>query len=676
MGAKKFLRRIRRIKNPLKRIQRRYVGWDSSLAELFGHLDRVGCRYVVLRWFEPLPFVEKGEDVDILIDNADMQTLRDRLSTGFTERLLGKRLIKLDIHSVYPPPKKIAYYPPHLAERILENSILHPSGARVPCPEDHFFSLAFHALYRKGQASGIPLNRSNATETDNNNKYIKTLTALASQCNYNVRINLDDLDKFLDEYGWRPALDYIEKAQPKDSWREILINNAYSQLPHKPGLAAFVLRDVVLTQPEMPERVRSYLEGEGFSILAVRTLESDKRERIASELRGGDWGCGPYMRSGGQPAVLIVGLDVFPRKPGGKLARKQPDLENELVRNCKWAIRSWWNQTQPEHEKCNIIHSSDNCRQAFHYVLAAAPELADQILADADKLLDRVNLDGEILQRFPNRGRRSVVELVRQKDGQVVVRKKFRPGKEEYFQRETHALVELKFISPEAVPQILEIGDNYFTMPYYKAKITQKLKLPIPVQALRKSFVAANKFFDNGYVMLDFRPQNLIVSKRNDVKIIDYELVYYCADKEFFETYSFTDVVCGNIVLFPFCDGKSSGDGKKYYRAWGRYTFLSLNSLLNDPIYLLYLKRWTVGSFVFTRSLLTKATKLMRSPENGLVHLNSMNRTQPNSRPAFGKLRITEDCADARTDDRCGSDDRKPAHAEHIRTAAAHDSKR
>jgi hypothetical protein len=584
------------------------------LPELFSGLNELNCRYVVLRWFEDLPAVEKGEDVDVLVDNGDLQSLRSKLSRGLMQRALRQRPVKLDIHGVYPEHKEVSYYPPHLSERILKNSVAHPSGARVPCPEDHFFSLAFHALYRKGIASGIPLTKPDrAAEGDN--KYARTLRSLAEKLGYRVEITIEDLDRFLGEHGWRPSLDYIEKRRSKDPWHKSLIASAYSNLPSKPGLAVFFLREAALSQPDWPGAVRTYLEEEGFNILAAKTLLPEERKHLASELRGGDWGTGPYLRSGGLPAVMIAALDVFPRKPTSKQLRQHPELDNKLVHGCKSSIRNLWNKAQPEAERCNIVHSSDNCIQALAYVGIAAPELADQVLADADKLLAQTSLEGEVIHQFQQRGRRAVVELIRQTDGDVVVRKKFRPGKEEYFRREINAIQELRKISPDTVPEILEIGSNFFTMPYYKMKLTQKLKLPLPVPALRKAFLSARQFFESGYVMLDFRPQNLIVTGRNDVKIIDYEYMFNCSDKEFFQKYNFHDFINGNIPKFPFFRVFYDADGRKYFRSWGRSTALPLDSLLRDPLYLIYIKRWTIGCFVYVRSLLVKAGKKGRTAQ-------------------------------------------------------------
>jgi hypothetical protein len=608
---KRRINRLVRAADLRRRFRRRYVHWNSSLPQLFSELNDLGCRYVVMRWFERLPAVEKGEDVDILIDNEYEPALRARMGFGFAERLL-RRKVKLDIHGVQPPAKKVAYYPPHLASKILDNSIIHPSGARIPCPEDHFFSLAFHALYHKGLASGIPMTASDAAPAARENKYVRTLSALAKELGYDVAITLEDLDRFLGENGWRPSLDYIEKRCPRDAWRSRLVDGQHSGLPNIPGLATFLIREVALTNPDAMDVAKSLLEEEGFSVLAAKVIEPGIRGSIASELRGGDWGTGPHKKSGGVPAGIIIALDAFPRKPTGRLLRKQPDLENTLIASCKSRIRGWWNTTQTEGEQCNIVHSSDHCRQAIAYIRTAAPELEGEVFAKAEELLAQVHLPGEVIREFKHRGRRTVVQLVRQKDGRNVVRKIYRPGQEEYFNREIDALNSLKQINPDIVPEVLEVGPNYFTMPYYKQIWTQRLKLPLPVPAMKKVFAGANQFFERGYLMFDFSPQNLIVSGRNEVKIIDYEMFYNYAGHDLIKKYSFTDFLDGKILRAPIRENPAAVRGRKYYQRWGRFTAVPLNSVLNDPLYLVYLKRWIYGPYVFGKSLLMKTRKWNR----------------------------------------------------------------
>jgi hypothetical protein len=55
---------------------RRYLRPGVTLEALFDELNRRGVRYAVLRWFETLPSVGPGEDVDILVADEDLPHLR------------------------------------------------------------------------------------------------------------------------------------------------------------------------------------------------------------------------------------------------------------------------------------------------------------------------------------------------------------------------------------------------------------------------------------------------------------------------------------------------------------------------------------------------------------------------------------------------------------------------
>jgi hypothetical protein len=76
--------------------------------------------------------------------------------------------------------------------------------------------------------------------------------------------------------------------------------------------------------------------------------------------------------------------------------------------------------------------------------------------------------------------------------------------------------------------------------------------------------------------------------------------------------YSFSDFLNGKISRVPFEADPAAVDGRKYYQAWGRSTAVPLDSVLNDPLYLVYLKRWTLGYYVFGKSLLMKTSKWNR----------------------------------------------------------------
>ena len=72
----------------------------------------------------------------------------------------GPGIQPVDLYSVTGLPgadfRSMPYFPPYLAEELLDRAVIHRGLCRVPAPREHFLSLAYHALYHKGGDSGIP----------------------------------------------------------------------------------------------------------------------------------------------------------------------------------------------------------------------------------------------------------------------------------------------------------------------------------------------------------------------------------------------------------------------------------------------------------------------------------------------------------------------------------------
>ena len=585
-----------------KRSSRRFLPRGTSPANFFEALNAIGCRYVVLRWFNALPHLDPGEDIDILVHDEDVDKVRALLTPRpILARLSGRRnLVRCDVYSVSglvgSAYKGVAYYPPHLAQGILERAEHHPSGAMVPSARDHFYSLAFHALYQKGVRSGLPVaNPAISSNSNPEHDYCQTLQQLADQLAIPVRIEMNALDDELARAGWRPPIDFIERVLPDDAW-------ALSQVAEKRnaertvnGLAVFIVRERALDRPGIVKEITELLDKDGFNILAISHLSVELRIAAEREIRGGNWGKGPWLIAGGRPAVAIATLDVFPVAPDQRLQKHHPRADNARVFTSKDRIRVRANQSLPPHQRTNIIHSSDNASEAAAHLRLLFPENHDAICDAASRLLEVGRAPGEVVRHINRSGRNAVVELIRRDNGSIAVCKRFRPGKEHFFKRELHALSTLRTICPDVVPEILEQGSNYFVMPYYKdvRRRIAGVELPIPVMALRKAFTALQTFFEHGFELRDFRPHNLIIEGKNCVKIIDYEAVYEIdpskgplrfRDQRIFQPMVFDDT-------------------------WGRAVGLSLQSLLNDPPWRLYLKRWTVGYPMAGFSALRKARR-------------------------------------------------------------------
>ena len=193
---------------------RRFLAADRA-GEFFDTLHARGTRYVVIRWFEGLPEQHDG-DIDFLVGDdglADFEALLDRKPAG----------ISCDVYAESGTPGfsygGIPYYPPQLARQILERRVTVAGRVAAPCPEDHFLSLAYHCVYRKGPDSGLPTShRSVRPVATPKHDYRGTLAALADRLGLKVGIDMESLDHYLGERGWRPPAPILQRLAADNHW--------------------------------------------------------------------------------------------------------------------------------------------------------------------------------------------------------------------------------------------------------------------------------------------------------------------------------------------------------------------------------------------------------------------------------------------------------------------------
>lgn len=362
---------------------------NMSVEQFIRHLNDKGCRYVVLRWFEDLPHVEYGGDIDLLVHDDDVAILDSVLT--WSPRKGG---IPCDVYSVSGLPsysfKEIAYYPPVIAEQLLARSEKHHSGAKVPSETDYFYSLIFHALYHKGYKSGLSEDGIQAPKVnDPGHDYQGVLAEMARKQGVAVDINMNALDALLAEKGWRPTLDMLEKLGYDNEWCANLAHEILKDMPEIPGLAVFIIREAA-SSPADEKNVKTELKKHGFHIVRSKKLNAQEKQHAAQQLRGGNWGEKSSVLSGGLPAMVVTALDFNPVEPSSELKSKYPLLDNRRIADVKKEMREKYFK--------NIIHSSDSARQAAHYLETVMPDEIDGILdAARQELLARQSAPAGIL---------------------------------------------------------------------------------------------------------------------------------------------------------------------------------------------------------------------------------------------------------------------------------------
>lgn len=353
-------------KNNLKFINaRRYLNKNICVEKFFDILNKKEVRYVVLRYFEKLPQIEKGEDIDILVHDDDLTIIDDLLDSNAN----NQEDIAFDVYSVSGLPGSnydgVPYYLPILAKKIIDERILYRNNIYVPSPKNFLFSFIYHVIYHKGEKSGLPIN-SEQTETVMSSKrdYKKKLKSLLQKNNYDVKIDLLSLHQLLKENGWAPGIDTIRKlsAIQQNEWVKSL--DVYQK--HLGEIIVYIIRDRTI-KSGLKEYIINWLEKNNLNIIGVKKLSPKEKVNFTNLVRGGNWKKDSFPVCGGPPNTIIVAFDPHPIPVSEKQKRIQKFVKNGNL-FLKEKLREDINSKFLLHEHFNPIHSSDDELEALEYL--------------------------------------------------------------------------------------------------------------------------------------------------------------------------------------------------------------------------------------------------------------------------------------------------------------------
>ncbi len=355
---------------------RRFVPHRLGVCGLLRELQRRDVRHAVLRWFETLPQLPAGEDLDLLVEDCALEEVRSLLEDG-------PGIQPVDLYSVTGLPgsdfRGMPYYPPYLADELLDRAVVHRGVCRVPASREHFLSLAYHALYHKGWESGIPSAKSARRRAEADHDYVDVLRRLAGGLDIGVPMTLEGLDEYLDSEGWRPPHDMLIRLSRRNRWVRSLLRQPEKSSNADDRIAVFLLREAGMHRGGV-QRAAELIERHGFRILTTRTFDERASATIARSLRGGNWGRGPWPISGGPPVAAIVVYDPSPIAPSRRDRKRFPFIANARLL-CKEELRDAFNEGFAKDRHCNVIHSSDNGREAMDYLRIIMPDGIDDVLS-------------------------------------------------------------------------------------------------------------------------------------------------------------------------------------------------------------------------------------------------------------------------------------------------------
>ena len=125
-------------------------------------------------------------------------------------------------------------------------------------------------------------------------------------------------------------------------------------------------------------------------------------------------------------------------------------------------------------------------------------------------------------------------------------------------------------------------------MPYYDNVLDYRRSSGrlLPLDVARQAIRALEKVYDAGYALVDASIDNLLVDRREGLKLIDFEFCHRYERRP--ESFSGSYDIAG-------CPADFLGDlpiqgGNSYDRNWRPYIGLSLDALMHDPNWLAHLK--------------------------------------------------------------------------------------
>lgn len=184
---------------------------------------------------------------------------------------------------------------------------------------------------------------------------------------------LDALDRVMDREGWKPPIETLERLAVRNQWiADDLEKRGEWKGAAAPGWTVFYIRDGVVDAGKV-DLVLNVLRREGFMLPPTPALAPETVRELGKEVRGGNWGRGPFPVSGGEPAQVVVAYDRAPIAPTQALLDQYPLLDNGRIQIAKQAVRDALHAKLPKAKRYNGLHSTDNSVQAWRAIRSMYP---------------------------------------------------------------------------------------------------------------------------------------------------------------------------------------------------------------------------------------------------------------------------------------------------------------
>ncbi len=341
------------------------------------------------------------------------------------------------------------------------------------------------------------------------------------------------------------------------------------------GMAAFIL-DLPDGREVADEAVSDAFVDTGFSVLAIRGLTAAQAKLAMSSA---------WAEPAAGSTRLIVAFDAWPRTPALAERLRHGPLDNQRTLKALRRVRKRLGCARRRGAGRAYLTVTVNSAQAVETARECGLQTA-ALESAATSIVESVSLPVPVVRQIASgylRARLDVIEA----GGRQVVRKTFLPSFAGYARREIEARARLAPILPFVDP-VLEAGDNYFTIPLYRAPVLagpNSLRLH-PLAHARKAIEVMRGLYESGYAMLDCNSHSILYAPDGSARVVDMEYVhkYDIRPATFEESFDVAGPPVGS--KFP---GAHIADS--FTRRWKPWIGVSFEDLMGRPAAVLFAKR-------------------------------------------------------------------------------------
>jgi hypothetical protein len=309
------------------------------------------------------------------------------------------------------------------------------------------------------------------------------------------------------------------RENPSTPLSAIMKQSLITQLPPGAQNLLFLICRERLFSHNQEGTLHRLLTKDGLHVVGKLKLTPNQRVLVQDNSRGGNWGRGPYLRSGGGPVEIWLVWDSF---PVFKEATHQ-DVNSVLERKSYWReeINFAWSPICHS----NPLHTTDGISEGLELLEAIGEK--GSLFAILEDVSDKQRRQPpKRTQSMSKPLGRSRVWSEQLSNGEEVVRKTFGLGFEEYLAREIGFYNQFRDL--DIVPKLIDYDFQSIVIPklaplHSKGENARSATISLSPQQTARVVKFIQAVNARNFALVDFTPENLLVNESGEIQAIDFE---------------------------------------------------------------------------------------------------------------------------------------------------------